>query len=83
MIICHGPGYRRLIYVGFNESRHDPSTDLNVLGPQVDSLGYLSPEGLIEAATRSSQTKHSFCRACFTGVYPVPIEPSKEHDTDW
>lgn len=49
----------------------------------MDSLGYLSPEGLIEAATRSSQTKHSFCRACFTGVYPVPIEPSKEHDTDW
>ena len=51
---------------------------------QVDSLGYLSPEGLVEAATRSSQSKHSFCRACFTGVYPVPIEPSKDDTSnDW
>mmetsp|Transcript_39787 Transcript_39787/g.97781 ORF Transcript_39787/g.97781 Transcript_39787/m.97781 type:complete len:512 (+) Transcript_39787:170-1705(+) len=40
---------------------------------RVASLGYLTPEGLVEAATRSSGTKHSFCRACFTGVYPVPV----------
>jgi amidophosphoribosyltransferase len=51
---------------------------------QVDSLGYLSPEGLVEAATRASQTKHSFCRACFTGVYPVPIAShEKTEDKDW
>lgn len=52
---------------------------------QVDSLGYLTPEGLVEAATRSSGTRHSFCRACFTGVYPVPIEPTGRRDSslDW
>jgi amidophosphoribosyltransferase len=48
---------------------------------RVDSLGFLTPEGLVEAATRSSETKHSFCRACFTGVYPVPV--ASHANTDW
>ena len=34
----------------------------------VDSLGYLSIEGLMRAAAR---TGVAFCRACFTGDYPV------------
>jgi amidophosphoribosyltransferase len=38
----------------------------------VDSLGYLSLEGLL-AAEREPQR---FCRACFTGQYPVPIDPT-------
>jgi len=48
---------------------------------RVDSLGFLTPEGLVEAATRSSATKHAFCRACFTGVYPVPV--ATHTSTDW
>jgi amidophosphoribosyltransferase len=50
---------------------------------RVTSLGYLTPEGLVEAATRSSGTKHSFCRACFTGVYPVPIAGYGNTAADW
>lgn len=49
---------------------------------RVDSLGYLTPEGLVEAATKSSGTRHNFCRACFTGVYPVPIG-NKGSEMDW
>ena len=35
-----------------------------------DSLGYVSLDELIEA---TGIPKDSFCRACFDGVYPVPI----------
>ena len=36
----------------------------------VDSLGFLSLEGLIEAV---GLPKEKFCFACFTGNYPVPV----------
>jgi len=36
-----------------------------------DSLGYLSPEGMLEAFGRPQQAT---CTACFTGIYPVAIE---------
>ena len=35
-----------------------------------DSLGYVSLDALVEATTLPKQ---DFCRACFDGVYPVPI----------
>ena len=35
-----------------------------------DSLGYLSLEGMVEAAGGDQDT---FCRACFDGEYPIPI----------
>jgi amidophosphoribosyltransferase len=35
-----------------------------------DSLGYLSPEGLVEAV---GQPRKSFCMACFTGEYPMEV----------
>lgn len=35
-----------------------------------DSLGYVSLEGLIEATTIA---KENLCRACFDGVYPIPL----------
>ena len=41
----------------------------NFLG--VDSLGYLSIKGLIEAI---DLPKDIFCLACFTGDYPVPVQ---------
>lgn len=36
----------------------------------VESLGYLSLEGMLGATTRPHQ---DFCAACFTGKYPTPI----------
>ena len=36
-----------------------------------DSLGYLSIDGLIRAV---GLPKESFCLACFTGDYPVPVQ---------
>jgi amidophosphoribosyltransferase len=36
-----------------------------------DSLGYLSIEGLIEAVNLPKET---FCLACFTGDYPLPVQ---------
>lgn len=36
----------------------------------VDSLGYLSLEGLLKAGG----TRNSFCHACFSGHYPIPID---------
>jgi amidophosphoribosyltransferase len=46
----------------------------------VDSIGYLSAEGLVSSTIglqphemRDSANNSGFCRACFTGDYPVPI----------
>jgi amidophosphoribosyltransferase len=38
----------------------------------VDSLGYLSLEGLLACERDGSR----FCRACFTGRYPVAVDPT-------
>jgi amidophosphoribosyltransferase len=38
-----------------------------------DSLGYLSPEGMIAA---TEQPREKLCTACFTGVYPIPLPDS-------
>ncbi len=39
----------------------------------VDTLGYLSLEGMLRAAG----TRNSFCHACFSGQYPVPVTPEE------
>jgi amidophosphoribosyltransferase len=39
----------------------------------VDSLRYLSAEGLVEAVKESNDSHHDYCTACFTGKYPVPV----------
>ncbi|NLE09441.1 MAG: amidophosphoribosyltransferase, partial [Dehalococcoidales bacterium] len=36
-----------------------------------DSLGYLSVEGLLKSVDLPRET---FCMACFTGEYPVPVQ---------
>jgi amidophosphoribosyltransferase len=37
-----------------------------------DSIGYLDVEGMVAA---TNQPRNSFCLACFTGDYPVPVDP--------
>jgi amidophosphoribosyltransferase len=39
----------------------------------VDSLGYLSVEGMVRATGRPM---NEFCLACFTGDYPLPVDPA-------
>ncbi len=41
---------------------------------EADSLGYLSPQGMLEAFGRPQQAT---CTACFTGIYPVPVEEAE------
>jgi amidophosphoribosyltransferase len=38
----------------------------------VDSLGYLDVEGMVRATSRPV---NKFCLACFTGNYPLPVDP--------
>jgi amidophosphoribosyltransferase len=39
----------------------------------VDSLGYLDVEGMVRATGRPM---NEFCLACFTGNYPLPVDPA-------
>ena len=39
----------------------------------VDSLRYLSPDGLVEAVKEANPSGHDYCTACFTSKYPVPV----------
>ena len=38
-----------------------------------DSIGYLDVEGMVRA---TGQKVNEFCLACFTGDYPVPVDPN-------
>lgn len=40
----------------------------------VDSLHYLSPQGLVDAVKMANPSTMNYCTACFTGNYPVPVE---------
>jgi len=55
-----------------NQHSHDLKSMAAWLG--VTSIGYLSPEGLMDSTVRASANgdKFGFCQACFTGRYPVP-----------
>jgi amidophosphoribosyltransferase len=39
----------------------------------VDSLGYLSLDGMLAAAGQAPGQPDRFCHACFSGAYPTPI----------
>ena len=39
----------------------------------VDSLGYLSLEGMLRAAGQDPDEPGHFCHACFSGEYPTPV----------
>lgn len=39
----------------------------------VDSLRYLSPQGLVNAVKEANPSGHGYCTACFTANYPVPV----------
>jgi amidophosphoribosyltransferase len=49
----------------------------------VDSLAYLSKEGLFKAVGEVYNVKESYCSACFTGKHPysLPSSSKKEANT--
>jgi amidophosphoribosyltransferase len=40
----------------------------------VDSLAYLSVEGMMHAVQKAGGEPEGFCNACFSGRYPVPVD---------
>jgi amidophosphoribosyltransferase len=45
----------------------------------VDSLGYLSLEGMLAAAGQGPDAPPHFCHACFSGQYPTPVAEELVH----
>jgi amidophosphoribosyltransferase len=49
----------------------------------VDSLAYVTADGMMEAV-RSASGSEGFCNACFTTNYPVPVERGVEkEENEW
>jgi len=48
----------------------------------VDSLRYLSADGLVEAVKEANDSEHGYCTACFTGDYPVPVNFGVEKEAN-
>lgn len=50
----------------------------------VDSVAYISAEGMMHAVKAANESAHGYCNACFTEDYPTPVEMgiSKE-ENDW
>ncbi len=72
------PPFRWPCYLGLDVARReeliaarlpDPQDIARVVG--VDSLHYLSLDGLISAI---NLPRNTFCTGCFTGTYPVPVQ---------
>ena len=40
---------------------------------EVDSLAYLSVDGLVRAVKSANESSLDYCRACFSAEYPVPV----------
>ena len=46
----------------------------------VDSLHYLSLDGMLESVSGVSTNPGDYCTACFTGVYPIEVDPEMSKD---
>lgn len=50
----------------------------------VDSLSYLSVDGLMKAVRSANDSKLGYCNACFTANYPVPVEMGvTKEENEW
>lgn len=54
-------------------NRFDRDIDKMAKEIGVDSLRYLSPDGLVNAVKTANPSGHDYCTACFTSNYPVPV----------
>jgi len=69
------PSPEELIANRFNRDIDEMAKEIGV-----DSLRYLSPEGLVEAVKQSNISDKGYCTACFTGNYPVPVNEVAEKE---
>ena len=72
------PPFRWPCYLGLDVARREeliaarlPNVESIAREVGVDSLRYLSLDGLIAAIDLPAET---FCKGCFTGTYPVPVQ---------
>ncbi|MBI2760155.1 MAG: amidophosphoribosyltransferase [Chloroflexi bacterium] len=76
MRIC-APPIKHQCYFGVDMASRSELIAANMTVPEierhigVDSLGYLSLEGLMRAIDMGDS---GFCMACFTGEYPIPVQ---------
>lgn len=63
------PSPEELIANRFNQNAEAIAREIGV-----DSLRYLSADGLVSAVKESNLSDHGYCTACFTGNYPVPVD---------
>ncbi len=50
----------------------------------VDSLAYLTLEGMMKAVREANESPLGYCNACFTAEYPVPVEEGVSKDeNEW
>ena len=50
----------------------------------VDSLAYLSVDGLTEAVRSANPNMLGLCNACFSAEYPVPVElDATKEENEW
>ncbi|TVQ66844.1 MAG: amidophosphoribosyltransferase [Balneolaceae bacterium] len=62
------PSTEELIANRFNSNLDEIAKEIGV-----DSVRYLSSSGLVNAVREANSSPHSYCTACFTGEYPVPV----------
>ncbi|MDA8187316.1 MAG: amidophosphoribosyltransferase [Dehalococcoidales bacterium] len=73
----HAPPMRHPCYLGVDTARREELIAARLSVPEInryieaDSLGYLSLDRLIQSVELPRET---FCLACFTGDYPVPVQ---------
>ena len=50
----------------------------------VDSLAYLSVDGMMQAVEEAHEDQTRYCNACFSATYPVPVEQGVlKEENDW
>lgn len=65
-------------------NRHDGNLERMRSWLDVDTLAYLSIDGLASAVSSTNASTHGYCNACFSSEYPVPVQMGIEKDeNDW
>lgn len=65
-------------------NQHEGDVDAMAAWLGVDSLGYLSVEGMRNAVSAANTGQHGYCDACFSRNYPVPVDMTVSKDeNEW